>query len=343
MAAVLAALRPEPHRGDQVAAGVVVLATAVAVLETRFAQTWGVGIRLVIDALAACFVGALAVQSPLEGERPRAYQSVLYVATFFLALLTLKNLADVLGANDPISAPGTVVWVGLVLVALSAWFSARRNSAIMTLLGAGSFAFVVEAFIQWVFSPDGVTTFRWILLLLVLGFALASLSQRATRPRHAVQFVNAAGLAAVVLGLTFALDLIFSGFATVLGGGPERHGVGTGWELFLLACGFGLIAYSAVDREAGPAYLGVLVLALFVGIASPRSVDGASLIGWPIVLLLMAGGMLAIGLRPSRPLPPAPDAGGPPPPPPARMPVAPRDPDPTTPLGGDDTTEIQNP
>jgi hypothetical protein len=330
MAAALEALRPEPHRGDQVAAGAVVLVTAIYVLETRFEQAWGPGIRLVIDALAAGFVGALAVQSPIEGERPRAYQSVLYVATFFLALAMLRNLADVLGANEPLSASGTIVWVGAVLVALCTWFSVRRNSAIMTLLGAVSLAIVVEAFIDWVFDPNGVTTFRWILLLLVLAFALASLNQRGERPRHGVQFVNAAGLAAVVLGLTFAIDLIFSGLSSVLGGGPERHGVGTGWELFLLACGFGLIAYSAVDREAGPAYLGVVVLALFVGIAAPRSADGASLIGWPIVLLLMAGGMLAIGLRPSHPLPPPPDAGAPPPPPP-------------TPLGGEDTTEVQRP
>jgi hypothetical protein len=56
----------------------------------------------------------------------------------------------------------------------------------------------------------------------------------------------------------------------------------------------------------------------------------------------MAGGMLTIGLRPSRPLPPPPDAGAPPPPPPAPIPVAPTEP-PTTPLGGDDTTEIKNP
>jgi hypothetical protein len=339
-AGALETLRPEPHRGDQVAAGVVVLTVTIYVLEVRFEPTWGVGVRLVIDLLAALFVGALAVQSPLEGERPRAYQSVLYVAAFFLALITLRNLADVLGANEPLNAPGTIVWVGLLLLALCAWFSARRNSAIMTLLGAITFAFVVEGLIDWVFDPNGITTFRWILVLLVLAFTLASLNQRGARPRHGVQFVNAAGLAAVVLGLTFAIDIVFSGLSGVLGGG--RHGVGTGWELFLLACGFGLIAYSAVDREPGPAYLGVLVLALFVGIAAPRGADGASLIGWPIVLLLMAGGMLVVGLRPSRPLPPPPDAGAPPPPPPARMPSRPPDP-PTTPLGGDDTTEIHEP
>ena len=91
MAGVLAALRPEPHRGDQVAAGAVVLTTAIYVLEARFANTWGAGIRFVIDALALFAVAALAVQSPIEGERPRAYQSVLYIATFFLAAVTLKQ------------------------------------------------------------------------------------------------------------------------------------------------------------------------------------------------------------------------------------------------------------
>jgi hypothetical protein len=323
MAGPLAALRPEPHRGDTVAAGAVVLTTLVFLLQTRFDGTWGTGVQLVIAALAALFTGTLAVQSPIEGERPRAYQSVLYVATFVLAVVTLVNLADVLGADNAPSASGTLVWTGLLLTVLAAWFSARRNSAIMTLLGAVSFAVVVEAFISWVFSPDGATTFRWILVLLIGGFALASMSQRGARPRHGVQFVNAAGLTAVVLGLTFALDLLFSGFTAVLGGGPERHGIGTGWELFLLACGFGLIAYSAVDRESGPAYLGVIVLALFVGLAAP----GDSLIGWPIVLALMAGAMLLVGLRPSRPLPPPPDAGAPPPPPP-------------TPLGNEDPTEV---
>jgi hypothetical protein len=338
MAAVLAALRPQPHRGDQVAAGAVVLTVAIYVLETRFANAWGVGVRFVIDALAAFGVGALAVQSPLEGERPRAYQSVLYIATFFLVAVMLNNLADILGADNPPNASGTIVWIALLLVALCAWFATRRNSAIMTLLGAISFAFAVEAFVDWVFDPNGLTTFRWILLVLVLAFTLASLSARGDRPRHAVQLVNAAGLSAVVLAVTFVPQSI------ITFNGLQARGVGAGWELFLLACGFGLAAYAAVDREPGPGYLGALVLALFVLIAGPASRDGASLIGWPIVLLLMAGAMLAIGLRPSHPLPPAPDAGAPPPPPPTPMresPTTPGDP-PTTPLGSDDATEVQD-
>jgi hypothetical protein len=342
MAAVLAALRPEPHRGDQVAAGAVVLTVAIYVLEIRFADTWGTGIRFVIDALALFLVGALAVQSAPEGERPRAYQSVLYIATFALALLTLINVAHIFGVDDPLAASGTVVWIGLLLVALCAWFSVRRNSAIMTLLGAVTFGIVVEAFIDWVFDPHGVTTFRWILLVLIAAFALASLNQRGARPRHAVQFVNAAGLGALVLALTFVFGSLLEGLFSA---GDQQFDAGTGWELVLLACGFGLVAYAGVDREPGPGYLGVAVLALFAGIAGAPSSGGASLIGWPIVLLLMAGGMLAIGLRPSHPLPPSPDAGAPPPPPPAPMPTPTErlfSEPPTTPLGDDDPTEVQD-
>jgi hypothetical protein len=344
MAAVLAALRPQPHRGDQVAAGAVVLTVAIYVLEARFANTWGAGIRFVIDAFALFGVGALAIQSPVEGERPRAYQSVLYIATFFLALLTLINLADILGADDAPNASGTVVWIGLVLVVLCVWFSVRRNSAIMTLLGAVTFGIVVEAFIDWVFDPHGVTTFRWILLVLIAAFALASLNQRGPRPRHGVQFVNAAGLAAVVLALTFLFASFFQQFVF---GASDRGAfdAGTGWELVLLACGFGLVAYAGVDREPGPGYLGALVLALFAFIAGQPGSGGASLIGWPIVLLLIAAALLVIGLRPSHPLPPAPDAGAPPPPPPAPMPTPTErlfSEPPTTPLGDDDPTEVQD-
>jgi hypothetical protein len=350
MAGVLAALRPEPHRGDQVAAGVVVLAVAIYVLEIRFADTWGAGIHFVIDGLATFAVGALAVQSPLEGERPRAFQSVLYIATFFLAILTLANLADILGADDPLNASGTLVWIGLLLVVLCAWFSTRRNSAIMTLLGVVTFGIVVEAFIDWVFNPHGITTFRWILLLLIAAYALGSLNQRGARPRHAVQFVNAAGLAAILLAVTFVFGEFLEG---LFSGGESRFDAGTGWELVLLACGFGLVAYAGVDREPGPGYLGVAVLLLFAAIAGAPGSGGASLIGWPLVLILLAGGMLAIGLRPSHPLPPSPDAGRPPPPPPAPMPVTPqsesesptdslfRDP-PTEQIGGEDPTEVDD-
>jgi hypothetical protein len=339
MAAALESLRPEPHRGGTVAAGVVALTTAILLLEVRFDEAWGAGIHLVITGLALAAVAVMAVTAPMEGERPRAYQSALYVAAFVLALAFLANLADVLGANGGISSSSTAVWVGVVLGTFAAWLAVQRNSAIMTLLAAVTYGVVVLSFVDWVFDPKGVTTFRWILLLLIGGYALASLSQRGQRPRHGVQLVNAAGLAAIALALTFLFERLFGAIAGAFGGDVAgANGAGTGWELVLVACGFGLVAYGAVDREAGPAYLGVAVLLLFAWIAGVPGRDGASLIGWPVLLLIGAGALLVAGLRPSRPLPPPPDAGAPPPPPPTRL----GDP-PTTPMGNDDTTEIQNP
>jgi hypothetical protein len=76
------------------------------------------------------------------------------------------------------------------------------------------------------------------------------------------------------------------------------------WELVLLGAGFGLVAFGALDRSPGPAYLGVVNLILFI-VAAGNSHE--SLIGWPLFLLAGGGVMLAAGLRPRRPLPPEPD------------------------------------
>jgi hypothetical protein len=93
----------------------------------------------------------------------------------------------------------------------------------------------------------------------------------------------------------------------------------------ILVVGCALVAYAAVDHEPGPGYLGVFALLLFVVLAGTHH-GGVSLIGWPILLLLLGGAGVAAGLRPRRDLPPEP---GPPEPPPPR------------PLTGDEPTEVQ--
>jgi hypothetical protein len=297
----------------------VVLTTFAVVLDVRFTGVWAAGVRFVVVGALAAFVATMAVLAPMEDESPRAYQSVLYVASFVLTLLALGDLADALGGASGFRSSGTVVWVGLLVAAGCAWFAARRNAAVMTLLGALTGVAVANAFVDWVFSPHGVTTFRWILLLCALALTLGAVYLRDLRRRHAVSLVDVAALSVITLGLTVAVELVIGEvmrrtlgvFGRLFGAGEGPTGGPFGWELVLLVFGFGLIAYGSVDRERVPGFLGVLTIALFVAIAGPRYGGTASLIGWPIVLLLLAGVLLAIGLRPREPLPPEPPVAGP--------------------------------
>lgn len=303
---MLALLRPHPHRGDVVAAGVVVLTLFAVITDARFAAEWSDVVRLLFAGVIAAAVVTMAVQAGAGDETPRPYGAVLHVASFVLAVLALGELAAVLGA-DGLSA-GTVVWVGILLAAYALWLARARNSAIMTLLGALAVVAVAFAFVEWVFDPDSTTPFEWVLFLCALALTARAVHQRDARRRHAVALADAAGLTILALGALVVADQVAQAlFGGLLGGEAVEHmGGPAGWELVFLAFGCGLIAYGCVDRERVPAFIGVLVLALFAFEAVAPGQGGPSLLGWPIVLLLVAGALLAVGLRPRRELPPEP-------------------------------------
>lgn len=299
---MLAILKPHPHRGDTVAAGVVVLALFTLVTVLRFAGAWGDAPRFVLAAAVAALVIAMAVLADSGDPVPRPYESVLFVASFGLLVLALVELAELLGAED--AGDGTAVWVTAILLVYAAWLARRRTSAIMALLAALSGVTLFLAFVQWAFDPDGPQTYRWLLLLSALVLTAMAVHQRDADRRRAVAFADVAGLSIIGLGYTLALAGVF-----VISGEETSGRPSVGWELVLFAFGVGLIAYGCVDRERVPAFLGTAVLGIF-GLLASRSED-ATLIGWPIVLLVLAGGLLAIGLRPRRDLPPEPEVPNP--------------------------------
>jgi hypothetical protein len=317
--AAISRITPSSDRGDVLAAGAVVITTFAVLFDIRFGDSWDSGPRLLVVGALAFLIGTLALLAPLEGPVPRPYQSVLYVADFVLTLLMLGELADVLGAQDGLSASGTIVWVGLLLIGLAGFYAITRRSSIMTLLAALTGVVVVNAFFDWVADPS-LQTHRWLLLLCAVALALGAVALRDLRRRDAVSLVDAAGLAILALGVTLVISQVFGAVAGAIGGlfgeGHSPSGP-AGWELVLLVTGFGLIAYGAVDRERVPSFIGLLVLGLFVVEAA---IDNeASLLWWPLLLLLLGGGLLALGLRPRQALPPEPP-----------VPPAPQDP-PTTP------------
>ncbi|HEV7772845.1 MAG TPA: hypothetical protein VGO48_06105 [Conexibacter sp.] len=310
----LTALTPHPHRGDLVAAGAVPLALGVLLVNVRLDATWGTGVFLVINALACALVLSMGVLAPLEGERPRSYQEVLLLSGQLLGFAMLVRLAQVLGADSPLTSPGSRLWIFLVVTVGAAWIARTRRSAVCALVAALSGIGAAVALVDWAFSPEGPGTLRWVLLALAIVLVLAALARRDAQRRESVYLIDAAGVAILALGLTFlgAAVVAFTplpdaalGFLGIPVGVP-----GGGWKLVLLAAGLGLVAYAGVDRESGPAYLGTAILLVFVLLVGIPGADGASLWFWPLALLLVGGAAVGAGLRPRRELPPEPPGPG---------------------------------
>jgi hypothetical protein len=297
-------LRPPPHRGPLIAAGAVLVTVGVVLEELRLADKLPTGVHLVILALSGGAIYALGVQVSQQG-RPYAFQSVLLVCGLVLLAPALLTLADVLGADFDEFPAGAIVWTSLVYAGLAFYPAAARDSAICALIAAIAAGVALLAFVNWALDAESVTTYRWLLALLALAYALVSLLLRGPAPRHSEQMVNAAGLAVLAIALTGVLPSVV-GFFSPFGGGPDEL-LPNGWELLVFAAGCGLVAYGAVDRAPGPAYLGVANLAAFVASAAFGDA-GETLIYWPGLLLALGIGTMFAGLRPRQPLPPEPNA-----------------------------------
>jgi hypothetical protein len=303
---LLELLRPPAHRGPLIAAGAVLFAIGIALEEVRLEDKLPNGVHTLIVAAAAALILGLGLQAPLEGGRPAAYQSVLLVSGLLLLEGALLELANLLGADffgDEFPA-GAVVWTSLVLCGAALYPAIRLNSAICGMVAAIAAGGAILAAANWVFGADSQAVFRWLVLLLALGFVLASLALRGGSPRHAELMVVTAGLAtlSIVLVASFgALAGAFGPFGADVGDDGFLPGF---WEFIVLGAGCGLIAYGAVDRVPGAAWLGFAHLVGFLAAASAGADD--TLLWWPLILLLLGGGAMAAGLRPRHPLPPEP-------------------------------------
>jgi hypothetical protein len=303
LSGLLDLLRPPPHRGPLIAAGAVLVTLGIALEEVRLDDKLPTGVHLLILAVAAGAIYALGVQVVQQG-RPYAFQSVLLVCGLLLLFPALLTLADVLGADFDEFPAGAVVWTSLLFAGAALYPAVARSSSICALIGALALGLAVMAFANWVFGANSAETYRWLLALAAIAYVVVSLALRGVAPRHSEQMANAAGLAVLILGLT-AVVPVFAAFLFPFGAaaaGPLPNG----WELVVLAAGCGLVAYGAVDRAPGPAYLGVANLAVFLVCAAVSDED--TLLYWPALILALGLGTMFAGLRPREPLPPEPSA-----------------------------------
>jgi hypothetical protein len=273
-------LRPPPHRGPLIAAGGVALAVGVALTVMRLGDGLPRGVAVAILLASGALLYWLGIQAPNEDGRPPAYQSVLIATSFPLLFAGFVVLGA--GYQDP--EAGTLLWASAVVGVLALWPALERNSAIALLIAAILGGVVLIAASTVVLGSAS----RVLMALYALALVLCGLALREPARRHAEVLIDAAGLAiAWIAASPFLFD----------------EGMPVFWQVAVLGAGFGLIAFGAVDRSPGPAYLGVVNLVLFILLAE----DEDDLFWWPLILLAGGVAMLAAGLRPRRPLPPEPD------------------------------------
>jgi hypothetical protein len=248
---------------------------------------------------------ALGLQAPNEDGRPPAYQSVLLVTGLLLLFPALLRLSATLGAEDfgTDFPAGELTWTSLLTGAAALYAALRRRSAICLLIAAIAGMVTLLAGWEWVFENETFTASRWLLLLAATVLVLVSLALRAGAPRQAELLVDGAGVAILFIGLQ---GVWLTLFATAALQANERPSLPGFWELIVFGAGCGLVAYGAIDRSPGPAWLGVANLALFV--IDTGLEPGEAIYFWPIALILLGVVAMAAGLRPRQPLPPEPDA-----------------------------------
>jgi hypothetical protein len=296
---VLELLRPPPHRGPLIAAGAVVFAAGLALFELRLVNELSDIVHFLALGAAAALILTLGLQAPNEDGKPPAYQSVLLVTGLLLLEPALLRLGDVLGAEDPADFPaGELTWTLFVVAGVALYAAVRRNSAICLLLASIAGVGSLLSGWEWVFGPGTFTAARWLLLVSAGGLVLGSLALRDRAPRKAELLVDAAGLAILFIALQ-GLVVVFlgTGLGTAL---PDF------WELVVFGAACGLIAFGALDRSPGPAWLGLANLVAFIA-ATGLNAD-ETLYFWPLALILLGAVAMGAGLRPRQPLPPEPDA-----------------------------------
>lgn len=270
-------------------------ALGFGVIAVRMPDAWSPWVLTLVLAAGAALPLALGLLATVDPGPPVA---ALLLAGLALALLAIARLTDALGAGGAFGSAGAA-FGGLAAFAVLAGLARRRSGVpiltLVTALGAGA---ATLAFVQWAFSPDTPTAFRWVLLLLAVVYLGAHAQVREHSHRDGVLLLDASGTAMLALALSLEappLGLLFA----------HADFGGTWWHLVILLGGFGLCAFSAVEREPGPGFLGVAVLGLFV-----LSLGGAGLLWWPLILILGGGLAIGMGLRPARPLPPEPTPPG---------------------------------
>ena len=304
------AIQPDA-RGDWLRMlGGVLFALGAVVLFARKGDDWAAFPLLIVVAVPCAVVFGLGALGALAGGEVARWHAVLMVTGVLLSVLAFGQLWDTVGVNTDTSGFGFLIFACVAGLAAFASFGvgAAYQALLAAVAGIGAWVF----FFDMILDEPGATAFRWLMLLLCLVYAGLAFALRDREAPQAPELVTAAGIAAVSVGLIGVLAGAGPVLGTLFFGGTPAEGEGQSfiWDLWLLLASLGLVAYGAVARARGPAYVGFVGLLAFVilqGAEVSALIEGeepdGSFVGWPLILLLVGAAGLAAGAVGRRPPP----------------------------------------
>ena len=296
--------------GGARALGGLLLAVGVLVLlyrRTSFAEPWGDGVIFWMLFVTAAFLYGLGFLGAKQVITPRAWQISFVV--FGLVFIVFSGFAFVQWVGGNTGASLNIAWI--LLVTALAGFAAALIAGVRIGCFLGGLALIGAWLAVWNELLDSglegdIGTFRGLFLIIaVILLLLGALVALRGRPQGGgTDLVTAAGLAAVFGAgvLTYA----HAGFGAFLV--PQGEGLTGGvdtnvfWDTVLLLVSLGLVGYSSVAGFRGPGYVGAVGLTLFitvVGLDLDDSSPAGKVVGWPLVLLVIAAALLVISVLPA--------------------------------------------
>jgi hypothetical protein len=308
--------------------GGVLLAVGAAALWARKSShhEWSALARLLVVAAPAVllFVLALDLSAPRSREKARPWQSVLMVTSILLGPVVAFQFLDWIGVSGRHVLLDAAVFALIALVAVFAVLRARVSYA--------AFLAGLSGLVAWLLVWDEVldhpsaNTYRWLLvaaaaLLLLISFRLFradSIGASEVATAGGVSAV-AAGVFGVVFGavvgvfgaVTRSLEPSSGGRASPVAFGGRTvvgHVNSSGfqhffWDLYLLVVSLALVWIGSRVRFRGLGYVGGVGLFAFlfsvvvqitrVEVGRPPT---ASVVGWPLALLLLGAAALAASI-----------------------------------------------
>jgi hypothetical protein len=304
------AIQPDA-RGDWLRLlGGVLFAVGAVILFARKGGDWAAFPLLLVVGVPCVVVFGLGAMGALAAGEVARWHAVLMVTGVLLSVLAFGQLWDVVGVNTNASGFGFLVFACVAGLAVFASF--RVGAAYQALLAAAAGIGAWLFFFDMLLDDPGVTGFRWLLLVLGVIYAAAAFALMRNDVPQAPELVTAAGIAAVLVGVIGVIAEAGAVIGPLVFGAPAGEGEGQSvvWDLWLLLVSLALVAYGAVARARGPAYVGffgLLAFAVLQGAEVNALLQGeeadSSFVGWPLALILIGIAALAAGAAGRRPPP----------------------------------------